>query len=182
MKRKICVRSMALRVSALAVVIWQCLITAACSHNHEMPTHDHTHQHDIPHHDHEHSHEVLPHTHQGIAGDTNADIVRISDRPYTPDRPADDNTASICSGKVLIVFSQVPLNTEASAWVTAYYADGQEIDSWDRLSADNWWEQDRETVTIYFDWRYRQSVDHYKVEGLIGWHSGRKHFDVTIVK
>ncbi len=177
MKRRICVRSMALRASALMVVIGQCLIIAGCSHDHELLPHNHTHQHDIPHHDHEHSHEVLPHTHQGIA-----DIVRISDRPYTPDRPADDNTASICSGKVLIVFSQVPLNTEASAWVTAYYADGQEIASWDSLSADNWWEQDRETVTIYFDWRYRQSVDHYKVEGLIDWHSGRKHFDVTIVK
>ena len=173
---------MALRASVLAVVIGQCLIIAACSHNHEMPTHDHTHQHDIPHHDHEHSHEILPHTHEGIAGDTKAEIVSISDHPYTPDIPADDNTASICSGKVLIVFSQVPLNTEVSVWVTAYYGNGQEVASWNRLSADDWWEQDRETVTIYFDWRYQFSVDHYKVEGVIDWQSGRKHFEVTLVK
>ena len=173
---------MALRASVLAIVMGQYLIIAACSHDHEMPTHDQTHQHDIPHHDHEHSHEILPHTHEGIAGDTKEAIVSISDHPYTPDRPADDNTASICSGTVLIVFSQVPLNTEVSAWVTAYYANGQEIDSWQRVRDDNWWEQDRETVTIYFHWRYRFPVDHCKVGGFIDWHSGRKHFEVTVVK
>ena len=120
-----------------------------------------------------HNHETLPHA--------TAEIVSISIHPYTPDRPADDNTRSICSGKVLIVFSQVPPNTEVSVGVRAYYSQAvREVVARDRLQADNWWEQERETVTLYFDYRYRWEVGHYKVEGVIDWHSGRKHFEISI--
>ena len=136
-----------------------------CNHNHEMLPHDH---------------EIPPHSHNGIADETTAEIVSISDHPYTPDTPPDDNTRAICSGKVLIVFSQVPLNTEVSVGVRAYYELGREAPGQDRVQADDWWEQERETVTIYFDYRYRWDIDHYTVGGVIDWHSGRKHFEISI--
>lgn len=108
------------------------------------------------------------------------EIVSISIHPYTPNIPANYDASGFCSGKVEIVFSSVPLNTHVTAGVTGYHAKDKEVNRWDQTHHEVWWEQDRETVMIYFDYRHRFAIDHCKVSGIIDWQSGRKHFEITM--
>ena len=148
------------------------LIIASCAHEHEIRPHDH----EVPHHEHAHDHEVITH-------DAPVEIVRISDPEiYMPDvaRNDNDNANSICSAKVNIVFSSAPLNASLDAFLNAYDSTGQEVSHWNVAERKVWWEQDRETVTIYCYMRLRFGAETCNLTGVIQWHSGRKHFEVIL--
>ena len=143
------------------------LIIAACSHEHEILPHDH----EIPSHEHPHDHDA----------DAPVQIVSISDPEiYMPDVARNDNVNSMCSAKVNIVFSSTPLNVSVNAFINAYYIHGEPYEN--VVDRQVWWEQDRETVAIYCYMRTRWGVDTCKLEGVIQWHSGRKHFEVVLDK
>ena len=74
---------MALRASALAVVIWQCLIIAGCSHDHVLLPHNH----ELPSHDHDREHGIPPHDHESMVDHMPAQIVEASYEIMSP--PAD---------------------------------------------------------------------------------------------
>ena len=71
---------MALRASALAVVIWQCLIIAGCSHDHELLPHNH----ELPFHDHDHEHGIPPHDHESMVDHMPAQFVEASYEIMSP--------------------------------------------------------------------------------------------------
>ena len=73
---------MALRASALAVVIGQCLIIAGCSHDHVLLPHNH----ELPSHDHDHEHGIPPHDHESMVDHMPAQIVEASYGNYEPTR------------------------------------------------------------------------------------------------
>ena len=151
-----------IRLGSIIVIV----IIAGCSHEHEILPHDH---------------EILPHDHEVIAADTPVEIVSISEpNIYIPDVVPNDNVGSICSAKVHIVFSSVPLNAVLNAGIQAYNSPGQEVSAWNVVDRKVWWEQDRETVAIYFYIRTSFGIDNCKLSGVIQWQSGRKHFEVTI--
>ena len=143
------------------------LIIAACSHEHEILPHDH----EIPSHEHPHDHDA----------DAPVQIVSISDPEiYIPDVARNDNVNSICSAKVNIVFSSAPLNASLDAFLNAYNSTGQAVSHWNVAERKVWWEQDRETVTIYCYMRLHLGAETCNLTGVIQWHSGRKHFEVVL--
>ena len=71
---------MALRASALAVVIWQCLIIAGCSHDYELLPHNH----ELPFHDHDHEHGIPPHDHESMVDHMPAQFVEASYEIMSP--------------------------------------------------------------------------------------------------
>ena len=71
---------MALRASALAVVIGQCLIIAGCSHEHELLPHNH----ELPSHDHDHDHGIPPHDHESMVDHMPVQFVEASYEIMSP--------------------------------------------------------------------------------------------------
>ena len=119
-----------IRLGSMIVIV----IIAGCSHehgimphDHELSPHEHTHNHELLPHD----HEILPHDHEVIAADTPVEIVSISEpNIYIPEVAPNDNVGSICSAKVHIVFSSIPLNAVLNAGLQAYSLPGQEMSAW----------------------------------------------------